>query len=138
MSRHETDALLDKPPKAPTKARRALALKIVVAICGAAVLAAVALPRANSGGLRASPAALKADALKSGLVQEVDKSRWMPECLKWWQTDEAFPTSENPDAEIKYDVYVSDYDLISMPAGLCTNTLFCAFENCAPEWPNTL
>jgi len=36
MSRYETDALLDKSPKAPTKARCAVALKIVVALCGAA------------------------------------------------------------------------------------------------------
>ena len=87
MSRHETDALFDKPPKAPNQARRGLALKTVVAVCGAAALVAVALPRTNSGGLRASPAALKASALKSGLVQEVDKSRWAPKCLEWWNCD---------------------------------------------------
>jgi len=52
MSRHETDALLDKPPKA----RRGLALKIVVAICGAAALAAVALPSpARAAHLRKAP-----------------------------------------------------------------------------------
>ena len=74
MSGHETDSLLPghktspnaATPKAALKARRALALKIVVAICGATALAAVALPRANSGGLRASPAALKASALTEG------------------------------------------------------------------------
>ena len=46
---------------------------------------------------------------------------------------DAFPTAKNGYKE-KYDIEVSDYDLISMPAGLCTNTLFCAWENCAPRW----
>ena len=141
MSGHETDSLLPgrkTTPNAATaatpnlKARHGLAL--VVAICGAAALAAVALPRANAGGgLRASPAALKAEALKSGLVQDVDKSRWAPECLKWWQMFEAFPTSENPDAEEKDKIGVSDYDLIAMPAGLCAHNLFCVWENCGVD-----
>ena len=130
MSRHETDALLDKPPKAPNQARRGLALEIVVALCGAAALA-VALPRTNSGGLRASPVALKADALKSGLVKDVDKSRWAPECLAWWQMVGTFPTSANQgDFEAPDEIEVSTYDTISMPAGMCFPRLFCAFENC--------
>ena len=64
----------------------------------------------------------------------MDKSRWAPECLAWWQNVGAFPTSENPDSvESENKVAVSDYHLISMPAGLCTNTLYCAFENCASD-----
>ena len=107
MSRRETDALLDKPPKAPNQARRGLALKIVVALCSAAAVAVV-LPRASrGGGLRASPAALKAEALKSGLVKEVDKNRWLPECLAWWQMAGAWPTSENPDSEEKNQAVIS-------------------------------
>ena len=125
MSRHETDALLDKSPKAPTKARRALAVKVVVALCGAAALATVALPRASSGGLRASPAALKASALKSGLVQEVDANAWVHQCLQYFD---------------KYGDSFSDYDLISMPAGLCGYVASGAFENCElpSEWPENL
>ncbi|CAH0371548.1 unnamed protein product [Pelagomonas calceolata] len=120
-------------------------LKFIVALCGAAALAAVAVPRAShGGGLRASPTALKASALKSGLVQDVDKSRWLPECLAWWQMWQGFPTSANPDREIQEFVLVSSYDLISMPAGICTITLYCAIENCGadikpvPGTPTTL
>ena len=107
----ETESLLKKTPK------RRSALKIVVALGGATALAAVALPRASHGGLRASPAALKAEALKSGLVQDVDKSRWAPECLAWCNMGDE----------------VSSYDLLAMPAGVCPNTLTCAFENCAAD-----
>ena len=99
----ETESLLKKTPK------RRSALKIVVALCGA-TLAAVALPRAShGGGLRASPTALKAEALKSGLVKDVDKSRWAPECLAWWQM--------GPEVE------VSSYHILAMPSGICPNTL---------------
>ena len=63
MSGHETDSLLPGHKTSPNAAspatpiaRRALALKIVVALCGAAAVAAVALTRASrGGGLRASP-----------------------------------------------------------------------------------
>ena len=75
MDEHE--ALL---PKNKTRVVERGALKtILIAFCGAAVLAGVAVPRGGrGGGLRGAPTALKAAALKSatesGLVRDVDPS----------------------------------------------------------------
>ena len=82
MDEHE--ALL---PKNKTRVVERGALKtILIAFCGAAVLAGVAVPRGGrGGGLRGAPTALKAAALKSatenGLVRDVDPSRWAIECV---------------------------------------------------------
>lgn len=112
----ERESLL---PKKPAKQRGAT--KLVVALVGTAALAlaTVAVVPRTSKGLRASPATLKAEALKSGLVKDVDKSRWAPECLAWWQM--------GPEVE------VSSYHILAMPSGICPNTLYCAFENCAAD-----
>ena len=75
MDEHE--ALL---PKNKTRVVERGALKtILIAFCGAAVLAGVAVPRGSrGGGLRGAPTALKAAALsatESGLVRDVDPSQ---------------------------------------------------------------
>ena len=72
MDEHE--ALL---PKNKTRVVERGALKtILIAFCGAAVLAGVAVPRSgHGGGLRGAPTALKAAALsatESGLVRGVE------------------------------------------------------------------
>ena len=123
MDEHE--ALL---PKNKTRVVERGPLKtILIAFCGAAVLAGVAVPRSgHGGGLRGAPTALEAAALKSatesGLVRDVDPSRWAIECVQPYQEVNAVVT---PILGADF----SNYDLINMPSGICVDGLMCAFEN---------
>ena len=65
-----------------------------------------------------------------GLIQDVDQSRWAIECLQNWQIVGALPTSTEDIADA--NAGFSNYNLISQPSGLCTDTLACAFENFCP------
>ena len=111
MNEHE--ALL---PKNKTRVVERGALKtILIAFCGAAVLAGVAVPRGGrGGGLRGAPTALKAAALKSapesGLVRDVDPSRWAIECVQPYQ-------EVNAVVQPFYGTDFSNYDLINNTAG---------------------
>ena len=123
MDEHE--ALL---PKNKTRVVERGAIKtILIAFCGAAVLAGVAVPRGSrGGGLRGAPTALKAAALsatESGLVRDVDPSRWAIECVQPYQ-------EVNAVVQPFYGTDFSNYDLINMPSGICVDGLACSFENC--------
>ena len=123
MNEHE--ALL---PKNKTRVVERGALKtILIAFCGAAVLAGVAVPRGSrGGGLRGAPTALKAAALsatESGLVRDVDPSRWAIECVQPYQ-------EVNAVVQPFLGADFSNYDLINMPSGICVDGLSCSFENC--------
>ena len=116
MNEHE--ALL---PKNKTRVVERGALKtILIAFCGAAVLAGVAVPRGSrGGGLRGAPTALKAAALsatESGLVRDVDPSRWAIECVQPYQ-------EVNAVVQPFYGTDFSNYDLINMPSGICVDGL---------------